>query len=74
MKKQIAVTCGLLLTLGTAVAGSLMYGSAPTEPSTEVQSYVEPSSATLSAIAPETLEFWKATAASNDYVAPKVPI
>lgn len=71
MKKQIAVIVGLLLTLGTAAAGSFIYGNAQPE---QVLSYKEPTAAVLSAVAPETVEVWKATAASNDYVAPKAPI
>ena len=69
---QIAVSAGLLLALGTAVAGSLIYGdessAALSGPATA------DAAAAASAVSPETIELWKLTAASNDYVAPKVPI
>jgi hypothetical protein len=68
MKKHILVGTSLLLTLGTAVAGSLMYGQgsgAALEPA---------SSVALDQPSPATIEMWKATASSSDYLAPKAPI
>ena len=71
MKKHILLGTSLLLTLGTAVAGTFMYGqgsSAASDRDVSVSSVaeVQPS--------PATMAMWKATASSSDYVAPKVPI
>ena len=69
MKKRIALAfAGLLLTLGTAVAGTLIYGHGQKE---SLDSY-QP--ATARQVTPEMIAMWKATAASSDYIAPKVPI
>jgi hypothetical protein len=67
MKKHILVGTSLLLTLGTAVAGTLMYGQGS-------GTAVEPSSAAFDQPSPATIEMWKATASSSDYIAPKAPI
>ena len=71
MKKHILLGTSLMLTLGTAVAGTLMYGnvsSATTDAYSPTTSVVQeqPSAATI--------EMWKATASSSDYLAPKAPI
>ena len=69
MKKRIAIGfVGLLLTLGTAVAGTMIYGHGQKSGS---ESYA-PAAATE--VTPEMIAMWKATAASSDYIAPKVPI
>jgi hypothetical protein len=69
MKKRIAISfVGLLLTLGTAVAGTLIYGHGQKD---GLESYPPASAAQVT---PETIAMWKATATSRDYVAPKVPI
>ena len=70
MKKHILVGTSLLLTVCTAVAGTFMYSHAPS-------GAVDPYSAT--SVAQErpsqaTIEMWKATASSSDYMAPKAPI
>jgi hypothetical protein len=73
MKRHILVGTALLLTLGTAVAGSLVYGvghgtgGAP-------ESYAPASSVALEQPSAATIEMWKATASSSDYIAPKAPI
>ena len=69
---QIAVSAGLLLALGTAVAGSLISGNGSS--AVVAAAATADTAATVSAVSPETIELWKLTAASNDYVAPKVPI
>jgi hypothetical protein len=66
MKKHILVGTSLLLTLGTAVAGTLMYGQGS-------GTALEPSAA-FEQPSPATIEMWKATASSSDYIAPKAPI
>jgi hypothetical protein len=69
MKTRIALAAGMLLTLGTAVSGTLRYGTQAT-PAIEQQQpqvpAVEPT--------PEMIAFWKATARTRDYVPPKLPI
>ena len=78
-KRRIALGAAMLLTLGTAVAGTFLYGheqAAPVEqqitlPSDTVSSA---SGSSASAVTPEQIAMWKATAASTDYEAPKAPI
>jgi len=68
MKKRIAIGfVALLLTLGTAVAGTLIYGHSQ-------NSALESDSPAAAQVTPETIAMWKATASSRDYIAPKVPI
>lgn len=74
MKKHIAfVATGLLLTLGTAVAGNFLYGH---EPVGETVQITLPSDHDPAAqrVTPEMIAMWKATAASTDYEATKAPI
>ena len=72
MKTRIAVGAGLLLTLSTAVAGTLMYGN------TVAQSAVIAAPTTITAetpVTPEVIAMWSAqTDRDDDYIAPKVPI
>jgi hypothetical protein len=71
MKTRIAVGCGLLLTLGTAMAGTWIYGQgkAPVTDGIVVASAAPTQQAT-----PEMIERWKATAVSTHYIAPRVPL
>jgi hypothetical protein len=71
MKTRIAVATTLLLTVGTAVAGTLIYGQG-TQPSSETAPVVTISAD--DAVTPEMLAMWQATDDSDDYIAPKVPI
>ena len=71
MQTRIALGAGLLLTLGTAVAGSLIYGQ---DPSSQTLDSYQPMSQVEPEVTPEMIAMWKATAASSDYIAPKVPI
>ncbi len=71
MSTRIALGTTLLLTLGTAVAGTWMYGQGQSDPS--LVPYPQVSGAQAE-VAPEMMAMWKATAASTDYIAPKVPI
>jgi hypothetical protein len=70
MKTRIAAGTGLLLTLGTAMAGTLIYGQ------TGVGAVVQPEAAITATtqVTPEMIAMWRATAVSDDYVAPKVPL
>jgi hypothetical protein len=70
MKTRIVVGAGLLLTLSTAVAGTLMLGNAQTE------AVAVPSRITAETpMTPEMLAMWSAqTDRDDDYIAPKVPI
>lgn len=73
MKTRIAIGAALLLTLGSAVAGSIIYGQERNAPSA-----VEPATvatpADRNSVTPEMIAMWKATAASADYAAPRMPI
>ena len=71
MKKHILVGTSLLLTLGTAVAGGLMYGQGS---SASLDSYAPASTLAQDQPSARTIEVWKATATSSDYIAPKAPI
>ena len=71
MKKHVLIGTSLLLSLGTAVAGTLMYGHGP---STGLDSYAPASSIAHGQPSSATIELWKATASSSDYIAPKAPI
>jgi hypothetical protein len=72
MKTRIAVGAGLLLTLSTAVAGTLMYGN------TVAQTEVVAVPSTIRAETPVTPEMLAMWSTQNDrdsgYIAPKVPI
>jgi hypothetical protein len=72
MKTRIVVGAGLLLTLSTAVAGTLMFGS------TGAQDEVVAVPSTITAetpVTPEVLAMWSAqNDRDSDYIAPKVPI
>ncbi|MBB6096016.1 hypothetical protein HNQ60_004907 [Povalibacter uvarum] len=68
MKTRIAIGAALLLTLGTAVAGSMLYGQA------SAQAVVEAAPAMQGEATPEMIAMWKATATSTDYIAPRVPL
>ena len=74
MKTRIAVGAGLLLTLGTAMAGTLIYGQGQ-DRSAAVQP--EAASITIAAttqVSAEMIATWRATASTDDYIAPKVPL
>jgi hypothetical protein len=71
MKKHILLGTALLLTLGTAVAGTFMYGQSS---SATLESYAPATSVAQELVSPATIEEWKATASSSDYIAPKAPI
>lgn len=64
MNTRIVAAIGLTLTLGTALASSLV--SSDRSPSTPVD--LEASAT------PEMIAAWKATAISSEYIAPKAPI
>ena len=72
MKTRILFGAGLLLTLSTAVAGTLMYGN------TVAQTEVVAAPTTITAetpVTPEMLAMWSTqTDRDDDYIAPKVPI
>lgn len=68
MKTRIAVVgAGLLLTIGSAVAGSVMFGQDKSEQAASV------ASASLE-VSAETIAMWKATSSTSGYIAPRVPL
>lgn len=79
MKKRIALGAAMLLTLGTAVAGTILYGHEQASRERVAEKQITLPSDTLAgsgrqAVTPEMIAMWKATAASTDYEAPKAPI
>jgi hypothetical protein len=72
MKTHFIVGAGLLLTLGTTVAGTFMYGRGHADAA--LRSGQPEAGIASQPATPEMIAMWKATAASTDYLAPKVPI
>ncbi|HTJ17153.1 MAG TPA: hypothetical protein VL494_10270 [Steroidobacteraceae bacterium] len=72
MKTRIIVGAGLLLTLSTAVAGTLMFGNSVAQ----TEAVAIPSNVTAETpMTPEMLAMWSSQPdRDNDYIAPKVPI
>jgi hypothetical protein len=72
MKTRIVIGAGLLLTLSTAVAGTLMYGSTVAQ----TEQIAAPAIITAETpVTPAVLAMWSAqTDRDDDYIAPKVPI
>ena len=72
MKTRIIVGAGLLLTLSTAVAGTLMFGNSVAQ----IEAVAIPSNVTAEILMmPEMLAMWNSQPdQDNDYIAPKVPI
>ena len=72
MKTRIVVGAGLLLTLSTAVAGTLMYGSTVAQ----TEAAAVPTIITAETpVTPDMLVMWNArTGVDDNYIAPKVPI
>jgi hypothetical protein len=68
MKTRIAVGAGLLLTLGSALAGTLIYGQAPVQQGAEPT--VLPASTSVVTVDPT---LWAANT-DADYVSLKLPI
>ncbi|WP_153067127.1 hypothetical protein [Steroidobacter cummioxidans] len=78
MKKRIALGAAMLLTLGTAVASTFLYGHEQaslvgrmTEQQITLPSDHLPAAQTVT---PEMIAMWKAKAASTDYESLKAPI
>jgi hypothetical protein len=69
MKARIAFGAALLLTLGTAMAGTLIYGQGRAVAQSPVAA-----AAAETQVTPEMIAMWRATSNSADYVAPKVPL
>ncbi|HEY4366862.1 MAG TPA: hypothetical protein VGN07_06465 [Steroidobacteraceae bacterium] len=70
MKTRIAVGAGLLLTIGSAVAGTMMYGQGRVEAAHSSQR----ATVARQEVTAQTIEMWKETASSSGYIAPRVPI
>ncbi|MET0497546.1 MAG: hypothetical protein ABW106_04635 [Steroidobacteraceae bacterium] len=72
MKTRIAVGCGLLLTLGTAMAGTWIYGQGKND--TVEKDEIVVAELRSQKVTPEMIARWKVTATSTDYIAPRVPL
>jgi hypothetical protein len=70
MKTKIAVGAALLLSLGSAVAGSMLYNH--DEQSREET--LEPAAVSAEHVTPAMIAEWKQNSPIADYVAPRVPI
>jgi hypothetical protein len=68
MKTRIAVGTGLLLTLGTAMAGTLIYGQGQGN-----SAIVQPETVATT-VTPEMIAMWRGADSADDYIAPKVPL
>lgn len=72
MNIRILLGTGLLLTVGTAVAGTLIYGQGSSASTAELPAITLSATSTVT---PEVIAAWAATDSSDDdYIAPKVPI
>jgi hypothetical protein len=69
---RILLGTGLLLTVGTALAGTLLYGQGVSPASPELSPAVTLSA--TSTATPEMIATWAAADSADYYVAPKVPI
>jgi hypothetical protein len=74
MKHRIALGTALLLTLGTAVAGTFLYGQDASGRQVERSPSLSATTSALQEVTPEMISAWKATALATDYMPPKVPI
>ena len=70
MKTRIAIGAALLLTLGSAVAGSYIYSQERAEASASPVM----GSAAADNVTPEMIAHWKFTSNSSNYIAPRRPI
>ncbi len=73
MSNRIVVGTALLLTLGTAVAGTFLYGQAPANfDGADNAPMIEEVSNDIPSV--EMMEAWKANAVASTYIPPKLPI
>jgi hypothetical protein len=73
MSNRILVGTALLLTLGSAVAGTFLYGQVPaTVTAMEGAPLIE--HAPVEVLSEETMQAWKANAVASTYILPKLPI
>ena len=69
MKTRIALGATLLLTIGSAVAGSFIYAQQDRNDSSQ-----DVAGSVQTEVTPEMIAMWKSTATSSDYVMPRRPI
>ena len=72
MNIRILLGTGLLLTVGTAVAGTLLYSQGAPAANAQIGPPIALSATSIAT--PEMLATWAASSSDDDYVAPKVPI
>ena len=72
MKTRIALGATLLLTIGSAVAGTLIYAQQdqPLAPADDARVMEQ----AQTEVTPEMIAAWKSTAAVSDYTTPRLPI
>jgi hypothetical protein len=73
MKTKITIGTAMLLTLGSALAGGMIYSK---EKSTNSAHELEATAVSIEAgeLTPEVIAKWKATSATADYSPPMLPI
>jgi hypothetical protein len=74
MNTRIALGIGLSLTLGTAVAGTLIYGKDHAGQAGALYQATGEAMNSGAGPTPETIAMWKATAVSIEHYTPKAPI
>lgn len=72
MNIRIALGSALLLTVGTAVAGTFIYGQG--KPATAPEASPAATISATTPVTPEMIAVWRTTANADEYMAPKVPI
>lgn len=73
MSNRIVVGTALLLTLGSAVAGTFLYGHTPVGFGASSNGpLIEQALNDVPSV--ETMEAWKASAVASTYIPPKLPI
>ena len=72
MKTRITVGAAMLLTLGSALAGGLIFQPERSSPANEFAPVATNDDS--HSVTPEMIAKWKATAATADYTPPMLPI
>jgi hypothetical protein len=74
MKMKVTIGAAMLLTLGSALAGGLMYSKEKSAGSVQEPAATTSTSLDVADITPELIAKWKATSVTADYSPPMLPI
>ena len=72
MKTRFVLATALLLTVGTAIPGTIIYGQGKSAAAREVGGTTVVSAETP--VTPDVISMWQTTVSADDYLAPKAPI